>query len=383
MAFLNFFQDASVTGTGATELVTSDTDSTSLVDEGDTLAFSGSLSRLEVDDQALLQDGNNQPLLSSGTINGVAVNPNSIVEYNYNFVAEDPVTGYYHRIDVFSFNGDDGNKAYIVTRAWDPDTGAYVEPREPYAGQELTILSDGTVDSRGRVVSENDPDLETFLLDDVLQLNPYNNDPSGGTTAQIYMCFCEGTLIETPTGHIPVEHLAAGDLVETLDGGAQPIRWTGQSAVSLTQADAAVTPVRIPARSLGRGSPSRDLYVSPQHRILVDSRVAGRMFHARQVLVAAKHLVGHRGITRASNLRTFRYFHILLDAHQVLWANGALAESLLPGPEAQRIMSGADPSVDLGVPADAARPLIRGRVARQLNRRLTRNGHPAVESVGV
>src|SRR6056297_2625673 len=89
--------------------------------------------------------------------------------------------------------------------------------------------------------------------------------------AGMILCFTAGTMIDTPLGPRPVERLAAGDAVLTLDHGAQPLLWAGGSAfdAAALRARPRLTPIRIPAGALGPGNLSRDTLVSPQHRLLL------------------------------------------------------------------------------------------------------------------
>src|SRR5690606_6300515 len=97
--------------------------------------------------------------------------------------------------------------------------------------------------------------------------------------APVPICFCRGTLIATRNGEVPVEKLRLGDEVLTLDHGYQPIRWLGSrklSALAL-RARPALRPVEIRDGALGAGLPTRDLRLSPQHRVLLRSKVLDRM----------------------------------------------------------------------------------------------------------
>lgn len=156
------------------------------------------------------------------------------------------------------------------------------------------------------------------------------------------VCFTRGTLIDTPDGPRQVEDLRIGDLVLTLDRGAQPIRWIGSRKLDIELACIPrLRPVRIRADALGAGVPKADLLVSPQHRVLLRSRIAARMFGAAEVLAAAKSLLGLDGIEVADDLPEVEYFHFTFDQHEIVFANGAEAESLFPGPEALKAVSPA------------------------------------------
>jgi len=169
-------------------------------------------------------------------------------------------------------------------------------------------------------------------------------DDTTGADNQLIMdativCFTRGTLIATPSGLRKVEELQVGDLVETLDHGAQPIRWISSRKVNGASLDARpeLRPVRIPAGALGDGFPEQDLLVSPQHRIALSSAIIRRMFDQEEVLVPAKMLIGYRGIA-AEEPDEVEYFHFILDRHELVWANGALTETMLAGPMALKAL---------------------------------------------
>ncbi len=154
------------------------------------------------------------------------------------------------------------------------------------------------------------------------------------------VCFVAGTLIATPQGLRPIETLAVGDLVTTLNDGAKPIRWIGRrsyDAESLAM-NPQLRPIRMRAGSLGISMPSRDLLVSRQHRMLVQSSIAQRMFGAAQVLVAAHKLLALPGMTIETDTSEVTYLHMLFDDHQLVIANGAPSESLFSGPQALRML---------------------------------------------
>lgn len=151
-------------------------------------------------------------------------------------------------------------------------------------------------------------------------------------------CFATGTLIDTPDGPRPVELLKAGDRVITRDHGAQVLLWAGHMQLDGARLDLQpnLRPIRISAGSLAPGYPSRDLVLSPQHRVLVRSNIVQRMFGLREILVAAKHLTGLPGIEVMHPPNGVGYHHLLLDRHQILRSEGAWTESLYLGPQAMK-----------------------------------------------
>ncbi len=87
------------------------------------------------------------------------------------------------------------------------------------------------------------------------------------------------------------------------------------------------------------GLPLEDLLVSRQHRILVRSKIAERMFGEKEVLIPAIKLVELDGIDVATDIEGVEYFHMLFDQHEIVISNGAKSESLFTGPEALKTVS--------------------------------------------
>jgi hypothetical protein len=100
-------------------------------------------------------------------------------------------------------------------------------------------------------------------------------------------------------------------------------------------------PVRIPVGALGHKMPSRDLYVSRQHRMLITGKKAIRRYGCAQKLLPAKDLIGWRGIELCPP-RPVTYHHIALDPYAMLIANGTPAESFWPGPQALKTLGAAE-----------------------------------------
>lgn len=219
---------------------------------------------------------------------------------------------------------------------------------------------------------------------------------SPGGSGQIYVgnieffpygdiCFVAGTLIRTPTGAVAVETLSEGDLIETRDSGVQTIRWIGGTRRQLST-HSALRPVRIRAGALGDNLPESDLLVSPQHRMLVRSAIAQRMFGTDEVLVAAKQLLQIDGIDIADDLDEVIYVHFIFDRHEIVYANGAESESLYTGPEALKTLSpqareeilALFPELAEDALPEPARVLASGRLGRKLAVRHAQNDKPLV-----
>lgn len=151
------------------------------------------------------------------------------------------------------------------------------------------------------------------------------------------ICFARQTLIATPSGAQPIESLRAGDLIVVQGAAPCPIRWIGSTRAGPQDLHhfPRLRPVRIKAGALGADLPLRDLVVSRQHRLLWPP--AAPPESAR--LVAAIHLTGLPGIAIDETVSGVEYFHILLDRHHLLFAEGAMAESLHLGPQALRSLT--------------------------------------------
>tara|TARA_R110002124_G_scaffold42410_2_gene130513 strand:+ start:69 stop:3326 length:3258 start_codon:yes stop_codon:yes gene_type:complete len=158
------------------------------------------------------------------------------------------------------------------------------------------------------------------------------------TTAQfedieaVVPCFTPGTLIATPKGEVPVESLEVGDRVITRDNGIQVIRWTGKRKIAAAELseNSALRAVLVRKGALGHGLPERDMIVSPQHRVLIANDETMLYFDEREVLVAAKHLVGRPGVERMDAVDV-TYIHVMFDNHEVILSDGAWTESFQPG----------------------------------------------------
>jgi Hint domain len=151
---------------------------------------------------------------------------------------------------------------------------------------------------------------------------PWCGDPSPGKGGPTGNCFLKGTSIRAAEGERKVEDLAIGDLVPTVFGGARPIQWIGR--YTLRKSDPSkpwardARPVRIARSALGPDAPHSDLYVTAAHSLLIDG-----------VLVPAEMLVNGVTVTRHEpEGDELEFFHIKLESHDVVYAEGAPAETL-------------------------------------------------------
>ena len=173
-------------------------------------------------------------------------------------------------------------------------------PVSGVADLEVTVRLDVTMDAAGQGFAND------FLLGSV-------------------PCFLPGTMIEGEGGEAAVEDLKIGDRVVAIDGdlrSLKPVRWIGRKALSpaaLMADPLRAAPIRIRGGALAEAVPVRDLLVSPCHAFLVGG-----------VLVQAGAMVNGTSIVRETRIsRAVEYFHVELDDHSLILADGALAETFI------------------------------------------------------
>ena len=152
--------------------------------------------------------------------------------------------------------------------------------------------------------------------------------PNKGTVP----CYAPGTMIATPDGPRVVETLRPGDLVLTVDHGPQPIRWVRSGDHPLEEAEADAKPVLVATGALGKGYPTQDLIVSPQHRMFVGGHGQLDGWFKTEAFAPAKSLTSLPGIRHMKGKQSITWIHFACDRHEVVTANGCLSESLLLGP---------------------------------------------------
>jgi Hint domain len=150
---------------------------------------------------------------------------------------------------------------------------------------------------------------------------PGYNVTAGGGLGGSGHCFLRGTRILTPSGEIPIEELTTGVLVETLNGPL-PVKWIGRQRFRKDSPSWhwSVAPIRVARFALGDQYPRRELYLSPKHCLFIDG-----------FLIPVEWLVNGRSITltMTDDREVIEYFHIELETHEVVFAEGAPAETLL------------------------------------------------------
>lgn len=130
-------------------------------------------------------------------------------------------------------------------------------------------------------------------------------------------CFLPGTQIATPLGEVPVERLKAGDEILTLHGAARAISWIGKGQALATRGQRnGVTPVIVTKGALADNIPNRELRITKGHSLYIDD-----------VLIPVEYLVNHRSILWDDHAQQVIFYHIELETHDVLLANGTPAET--------------------------------------------------------
>ena len=185
-------------------------------------------------------------------------------------------------------------------------------------GENYAIFSDGA----DWFIPYNSADGE--ILD---SLTP----PDGGTlstttfsarTDQIVNCFASGTTIATPDGDKAIETFQPGDRVLTRDGRSVPVVWVARQAVSNPRAvELGRCPVRIEAGALGPGLPGAPLTVTGDHALLFGDLLinAGALVNGTSI----------RLVPLAEMPTKFTWWHLELEEHEAVMANGVAAESFV------------------------------------------------------
>ena len=195
-----------------------------------------------------------------------------------------------------------------------PVTGSGVITVAPGATVTLDgpVAAGTTVDFAGATGTIDEADPAEFMATIV--------GTAPGDVVAIVACYVAGTRIATPAGEVSVEDLTLEDSVVTASGKRRPIKWIGRRSYAgrFLEANSGIWPVRFNAGSLGKGVPHRDLLVSPEHAMFLDG-----------LLIPAHCLVNGSTIVQERGLERVDYYHVELDSHDILLAEGAAAESFV------------------------------------------------------
>ncbi len=178
-----------------------------------------------------------------------------------------------------------------------------------------------TINENGRVYTEQlAGNYAGFHFTAVTDTPGFMNQNGVGTLVTAVACYCRDTLILADRGEVPVQDLVIGDRLVTISGAVRPIRWIGRRSYAgrFLVGRRHLLPILFRAGALGGGLPRRDLRVSPMHAMFLSG-----------VLVPARDLIDDHRIVQDAQCRAVEYFHVELDTHDVIFAEGAASETFL------------------------------------------------------
>ena len=180
-----------------------------------------------------------------------------------------------------------------------------------------------TLDTGTHVLTVDQGGTPVFTMNNIfLEVGATNSFVASGDVIQA-VCYARGTMIRTPDGERPVEKLRPGKQVMTLVDGqeiSQTVTWLGHRRIGLAghPQPETVAPIRVQRDAFADGMPHRDLVVSPDHAIFVDGK-----------LICARQLANGTTIRQETGWTAVDYYHVELDRHAILIAEGLPAESYI------------------------------------------------------
>ena len=194
----------------------------------------------------------------------------------------------------------------------------FILPDETFTDTDTVTLNTTT-----HVLTVRSGLLPVFRMENIfLEAGAANSFVASGDMIQA-VCYVRGTMIRTPTGELPIETLRPGMQVITLADGRevpQTVKWVGHRRISVAAhpRPETVAPIRIERDAIADGMPHRDLLVSPDHAIFVDG-----------MLIGARQLLNGTTIRQERDNKAVHYYHVELEHHAILLAEGLPAESYI------------------------------------------------------
>jgi hypothetical protein len=279
-----------------------------------------------------------------------------VATYRFDLTSFDPDTGYYELglplIGAHTIGDDTAD-----TDLSDGSPGNGLETQNEAVNYELTNGNNYSVTYSGYMIN-GAPIIydthSTFFFTDESGLEGTSGLAAAGNFFYP-VCFVAGTQIATPTGERAIESLQIGDIVTTAAGAQKPVTWIGRMRIPLTRFNReTAVPICVKRGALGNGLPKHDLYVSNDHAIAIDG-----------LLVIAGLLVNGTSIVRCDDFAAdvVEYFHIELDEHDLLLAEGVASESLFDDGKARAKFDNAAEFAALYPDHVPGLPMSLGRVA--------------------
>jgi hypothetical protein len=259
--------------------------------------------------------------LGSPTISGASIDDRQIT---YDFSNNMAVTN----AGEIEFNGPSFDAGAVF-----PQVITNVAPGDKFVFDHADFTNDTVLLSPDGTLTVTDTDNNVVLT--MKNVSMANGAPptfeASGDTIVATACYLAGTHILTPSGELPIEALAIGDTVTTSSGNARPIKWIGRRSYEgrFIAGNSDVLPIRIASGALADGIPKRDLYVSPGHAMLIDG-----------FLIPAEKLINGISIHQIEAVDKAEYFHLELDSHDVIFAEGATSETYVECDNRNRFQNG-------------------------------------------
>ena len=143
------------------------------------------------------------------------------------------------------------------------------------------------------------------------------------------VCYLKGSKILTKNGYKTIETLKVGDELVVMgkiennesytlfeETTFESVKWIGKFNITGLKDESA--PICIKSNAFGENLPFEDLCVSPLHRLLIDGK-----------MVEAFELLNDSTVFRDYSNDSVEYYHVELESHSAILANGVLSESYL------------------------------------------------------